>query len=111
MPWLGLRVAADPRLPTPAFKVRITDARGQQSTLTPQGGDAMTALPQGPDLTKIWAEEVLVDPAPALDDGLDLSRITRVELVSTSHSAGSGSRTSPPYLPASPRSPIAGSPR
>ncbi|WP_341924317.1 hypothetical protein [Nocardioides psychrotolerans] len=62
--------------------VRLTDADGASVEVAPEGGGLVPALPSVPFGTKLWAQTVVVDAAGA--SGVDLSRITAVELVAGS---------------------------
>lgn len=74
---LEVRTIVDPRSPV-ALRVRITDAAGRTALLTPAGGGLLPALGGHPDVQKLWAQALVVDPA---DTAVDLTRITRVDLV------------------------------
>jgi hypothetical protein len=62
--------------------VRLTDADGASAEVTPVGGEDLPALLRGRSVTKIWARTLVVDPSAAT--GIDLSRVTRVDLVGRS---------------------------
>ncbi|WP_309650253.1 hypothetical protein [Nocardioides sp.] len=62
--------------------VRLTDADGATAEVAPEGGGLVPALPSVPSGTKLWAQALVVDPTGA--SGVDLSRITAVELVAGS---------------------------
>lgn len=64
-----------------AVRVRLTDATGASALLDPVGGPGLPGLGSTSDVRKLWAQTVVVDPAGA---GLDLTRITRVDLVGVS---------------------------
>jgi hypothetical protein len=78
---LDLRTVVDPRRGSVRLKVRLTDAGGASATLNPLGGTTVQPLPEVPGATKIWAQNVRVDPTGS---GLDLARISRVDLVGDS---------------------------
>lgn len=78
---LDLRTVVDPRLGAVRLRVRLTDAGGASATLNPVGGTLIRPLPSVPGADKIWAQNVRVDPSRT---GLDLARITRVDLVGAS---------------------------
>ncbi|KQW48685.1 hypothetical protein ASC77_08080 [Nocardioides sp. Root1257] len=77
---LELRTIVDGRAST-AVRVRLTDADGASAVLDPVGGDALPALGSAPEVRKLWAQTVVVDPAAA---ALDLTRVVRVDLVGVS---------------------------
>lgn len=79
---LELRTIVDPRSTDVDLRVRITDADGHSALLTPVGGGALPALGTTRAVMKFWAQTLEVDPAVAT--GVDLARITRVDLVSQS---------------------------
>lgn len=78
---LELRTIVDPAVNSVDLRVRLTDAAGATATLTPLGGTRLYALPVDDLGGHRWAQAMLVDPATA---GIDLSRISRVDLVSVS---------------------------
>ena len=78
---LDLRTVVDPRVGTVRLRVRLTDAGGASAVLNPVGGTVLRPLLPVPGATKIWAQNLRVDPSRA---GLDLARITRVDLVGES---------------------------
>ncbi len=79
---LELRTIVDPRRGDVALRVRISDDAGGSAVLDPEGGTALPALLHAPGVTKLWAQPVLVDPAGAA--GVDLTRVTRVEILGDS---------------------------
>lgn len=80
---LQLRTIVDPATPEVKLAVRLTDTAGTSVDLAPVGGEGLTALPQGYDLSRRWAQAVVVDPAGA---AVDLARIQSIELVGRSKS-------------------------
>lgn len=80
---LDLRTIVDPRLGDVALQVRITDDAGDSATLTPADGAAVRRLLTAPGVTKLWAQDVRVDPADAAGS-LDLAQIVRVDVVGQS---------------------------
>ena len=78
---LDLRTVVDPRPGAVRLQVRLTDASGGSALLDPVGGTTLRPLLPVPGATKIWAQNVRVDPSRT---GLDLARITRVDLVGVS---------------------------
>src|SRR6185312_13669257 len=64
------------------LRVRVTDAGGASALLTPVGGGTLPRLGRRAETEKYWAQTLVVDPAGAT--GVDLGRITRVDLVSAS---------------------------
>lgn len=83
---LALRTIVDPDQGDAHLLVRVTDADGATATLTPVGGGTLPALGVDDGTKKYWAQTLMVDPAGAT--GVDLSRITQVDLVSTGDAAG-----------------------
>lgn len=81
---LELRTIADPNGGDVDLRVRITDGAGASALLTPVGGGNVPALGSRMDTQKYWAETVVADPSGA--DGVDLTDIEKVDLVSASDS-------------------------
>ena len=79
---LEMRTIVDPDRGDVQLSVRLTDADGASAVVTPEGGGILPALPLGDELSKRWAQALLVDPTLAA--GVDLSRVTGVELVAVS---------------------------
>lgn len=79
---LDLRTIVDPRLGNVSLRVRVSDADGGSAVLTPSGGALLPALLRASDLTKLWAQTLVVDPSGAA--GVDLSRIVRIDLIGDS---------------------------
>ncbi len=79
---LELRTVVDPPLGGVRLRVRVTDADGGSSTLTPAGGGQLPALLRGRGLSKRWAQTLLVDTSTAT--GVDLTRISQVDLIGDS---------------------------
>ena len=79
---LELRTIVDPPLGGVQLRVRVSDADGASSTLTPTGGGALPALLRGRALSKRWAQTLLVDTSGAT--GVDLTRVTQVDLIGDS---------------------------
>jgi dienelactone hydrolase len=77
---LELRTIVDAERQDADLKVRITDADGASALLTPEGDGVVPSLGVGTDVKKFWAQTVVVDPSGAA--GVDLTRITQVDLVS-----------------------------
>jgi len=80
---LELRAIADPEVADTAVRIRITDADGASATLTPEGGGRLPQLGVDRQVRKLWAQTIVVDPAPAADE-VDLGRIVQVDLVGQS---------------------------
>lgn len=78
---LELRTIIDPARGPADLRVRITDAAGGSAVLEPAYG-ALPAITAGADSDKFWAQTLVADPTGAT--GVDLARIVRVDLVSTS---------------------------
>ncbi|WP_296605354.1 hypothetical protein [Nocardioides sp.] len=78
---LELRTIVDPATGPADLRVRITDADGGSAVLDPAYG-ALPPITGGMDTQKYWAQTLVADPAGAT--GVDLARIVRVDLVSTS---------------------------
>lgn len=64
-----------------AVRVRLTDAAGGSALLDPVGGPGLPGLGTAPDVRKLWAQTLVVDPSGA---AVDLSRIARIDLVGAS---------------------------
>ena len=79
---LELRTIVDPRRGDVALRIRLSDDAGGSAVLEPETGTALPALLAAPGVTKLWAQPVLVDPSAAT--GVDLTRITRVEILGDS---------------------------
>jgi dienelactone hydrolase len=79
---LELRTIVDPTLGDVALHLRLTDATGATAEVTPEAGGALPALPLDRQVGKRWAQAVLADPAGAA--GVDLTRVTRVDVVGDS---------------------------
>ncbi|MGY2701728.1 dienelactone hydrolase [Nocardioides sp. HB32] len=79
---LALRTIVDPEAGDVDLRVRVTDADGDAAVLTPVGGGTLPGLGQGLGTEKLWAQTLMVDPSGAT--GVDLTRITQVDLVSAS---------------------------
>ena len=79
---LELRTIVDSRRGDVQLDVRLTDSSGASATLTPEQDGKLPELLAAPGLTKLWAQALLVDPSSA--SGIDLTRITRVELIGKS---------------------------
>ena len=77
---LELRTIVDAAEGDAHLDVRLTDADGASVQLTPEGGGLVPALLRDAYLTKLWAQTVVVDTSAAV--GVDLTRISQVELVS-----------------------------
>lgn len=77
---LEVRTIADPRRPV-ALRVRVADSGGRTALLTPVGGGVLEPLGREPDVRRLWAQALVVDPSAA---AVDLTRITRVDLVAAS---------------------------
>lgn len=80
---LDLRTIVDPQAGDVALQVRLTDGAGASATLTPVGGATVRTLLTAEDLTKLWAQDVRVDPSSAVGS-LDLAHIVRVDIVGQS---------------------------
>ncbi|MCW2766811.1 MAG: secreted protein [Nocardioides sp.] len=78
---LELRTIVDPRIGDVQLGVRVTDLDGASAELTPMGAGNLTALLRGA-VTKVWAQTLVVEPAGA--SGVDLTRISRVDLIGKS---------------------------
>ncbi len=81
---LELRTIVDPKAGDADLDVRISDADGHTALLAPVGGGRLPKLGKRDATEKYWAQTLTVDPAGA--PGVDLTRITRVDLVSASSS-------------------------
>ncbi|GAA1165512.1 hypothetical protein GCM10009606_48670 [Nocardioides aquiterrae] len=79
---LELRTIVDPDQGDARLRVRLTDADGASALVTPVGDGTLPALGQRDDTEKYWAQTLMVDPSGAT--GVDLSRITGVDLVADS---------------------------
>ncbi len=79
---LELRTIVDPAAGDVDLRVRITDADGATALLTPAGGGTLPGLGESAETRKYWAQTLVVDPAEA--EGVDLTRIEQVDLVSAS---------------------------
>lgn len=79
---LDLRTITDPRAGAVDLRVRITDGDGASALLTPVGGGGLPLLGRRLETQKYWAQELVADPSSAT--GVDLTDITRVDLVSAS---------------------------
>jgi hypothetical protein len=78
---LDLRTIVDPRRGPVQVAVSLTDGDGQSTVLTPLGGGNLDPLPGGDfSLAKRWGQDLRVSLAGV--SGVDLTRITRVGLVS-----------------------------
>ncbi len=78
---LDLRTIVDPRLGPVQVGVALTDADGATSVVTPVGGGNLDPLPGGGfSLAKRWGQDLRVPLAGVT--GVDLTRVTRVALVS-----------------------------
>ncbi len=77
---LELRTVVDPRSGPVRLGVRLTDADGASAEVVPEDDGVLPALPRVSP--KAWAQALLADPRGA--DGVDLTRVTEVELVSRS---------------------------
>ncbi len=84
---LELRTIVDPRRGPVDLAVRLTDDEGSIATLTPTSttadGHTLAPLLVGEYLTKLWAQALLVDPAPATGE-IDLTSVVAVDLVGLS---------------------------
>ncbi len=77
---LDLRLVLDGRFPAQRLRVRLTDADGARTTVTPTGGPEVRPLPRRPAmLARRWAKTLRLDPGTV--SGVDLARITSVEVV------------------------------
>lgn len=79
---LELRTIVDPVPGDVSLRVRVTDADGASAELTPEGGSLLPALLRGTNVSKLWAQTIVVDPS--LASGVDVSRIARVDLIGDS---------------------------
>ena len=79
---LELRTIVDPLAGDADLDVRITDADGASAVIAPEGGGVLPALGSTSGTRKYWAQTLVADASGTT--GLDLSRITRVDLVSRS---------------------------
>ncbi len=78
---LDLRTIVDPRSGPVRLGVSLGDADGRTTVLTPLGGGSLDPLPGGGySLAKRWAQDLRV-PLTGVS-GVDLTRVTRVGLVS-----------------------------
>jgi hypothetical protein len=82
--WLDLRTVVDPKVGDVSLQVRITDEAGASVVVDPASGDVLPALPQGDRFSpgKYWAQTLRVETADLA--GIDLSKVTEVELVGLS---------------------------
>lgn len=78
---LQLRTIVDTGRSEVRLAVRLTDTAGKSVDLQPVGGERLAALPRGLDLSRRWAQAVIVDATAA---ALDASRIQSIELVGRS---------------------------
>ncbi len=100
---LELRTLLDPRSGPVRLGVRLTDADGATAEVEPADGGVLPALPRA--VPKAWGQALLVDPGAA--DGIDLTRVTAVELVSGTDAGRvwvADLAAAPPSLAAVPRS-------
>lgn len=81
---LELRTIVDPVPGDVSLRVRVTDADGASAELTPEGGSLLPALLRGTNVSKLWAQTIVVDPSPASAAGVDVSRIERIDLIGDS---------------------------
>ncbi len=79
---LELRTLVDPTRPDPQLDVRLTDADGASTVVSPQSDGRLTALQRGKYVAKLVAQTLVVDTDAVA--GVDLGRITAIDLVSTS---------------------------
>lgn len=79
---LELRTIVDPTRGDVRIRLRLTDGSGASAILTPEGDGLVRALPVDRFVGRRWAQAVIADPADA--DGIDLSSITRLDLVGDS---------------------------
>ena len=79
---LDLRTIVDPLTGGVQVRVRLTDADGAQAVVTPRNAGRLPVLLTGPGLSKRWAHTLRVDPSGA--SGVDLTRISSVELIADS---------------------------
>jgi len=85
--FLDLRTIVDFRRAPVAINIRLTDTAGRSEVFTPEGGSTLAALPSSPadswdQVTKLWAQNVRVDPRSST--GLDLAGIGKVEIIGVS---------------------------
>ena len=81
---LELRTIVDPAAGDADLRVRITDATGGTALLAPVGAGRLPVLGGRDDTRKAWAQSLVADPSGAV--GVDLTRVTRVDLVAQSPS-------------------------
>ncbi|QZY30494.1 hypothetical protein [Nocardioides coralli] len=79
---LELRTIVDPDLGDVALRLRLTDTTGASAEVTPANGGVVPALPRDQMVGKRWAQAVVADPSTAT--GIDLSRVSRVDVVGDS---------------------------
>ncbi len=79
---LDLRTIVDPPTGGVQVHVRLTDADGAQAVVTPRNAGRLPVLLTGRELSKRWAQTLRVDPSGA--SGVDLTRISSVELIADS---------------------------
>jgi hypothetical protein len=83
---LALRTIVDPERGDAHLLVRLTDADGNGALVAPVGDGTVPALGRSDDTKKYWAQTLMVDPSGAT--GVDLARITQVDLVSAGSTPG-----------------------
>ena len=79
---LELRSIVDPKRGNVRIRLRLTDAAGESAEITPAGDGTIQALPHDRQVAKRWAQSVVADPAAAT--GIDLSRVTRIDVIGDS---------------------------
>ncbi len=79
---LEMRSIVDPRYGRIRIRLRLTDAEGSSAVVTPVGEGLVRALPLDRYVGKRWAQTVVADPGTAT--GIDLSRVTRVDVIGDS---------------------------
>ena len=79
---LEMRTIVDPLRGNVRLHLRLTDADGATATVTPADDGLVRALPLDRFVGKRWAQTVLADPQDAA--GIDLTRITRIDVVGDS---------------------------
>ncbi|WP_148611454.1 hypothetical protein [Nocardioides rubriscoriae] len=79
---LELRTIVDSRRGAVDLRVRVTDGAGASAVLTPEGGTRVAPLLVSPEVTKLWAQPLLVDASGA--SGVDLADVVSVELLADS---------------------------
>ena len=79
---LELRTIVDPTRGDVRLRLRLTDADGASAVVTPADDGLVRALPVDRFVGKRWAQTVVADPAGA--EGIDLTRIARVDLIGDS---------------------------